>query len=1135
MLYSNSTAAFNKLTDVLRKLSVPEETLSVMCDYLDVSKPRDNSLLAGIDTVRLPADISWQLRDEIDKAVSREIVKGHDDELSDRFVLFIFAVFKSACHYFIPEQMTKLRSGATVFSPKEHFETVAKTLTSLLGEDAKAGAYAVNVTYAFSHGGNYRMPVPVSPEVCRAAAKYLNDSCNTPTLSQRYYAGRAYMCLSVFETSDSKSEHTKWAADQVLELWDSRYELEGDALFYLMCATAEAAPYEHKAAVRFKKEWSGLVKGTVETATGFTEIPMKFFDYAESDESLVIPGYMAAVAFTGGRLPDKQARLERYAKEHPDRFREAISILGEQVVLARELGDILSKAAPGQAGAVDDLREKNRQRLAKSIREQFGGKQEAEDYVMGRITLAQARAALSNWCIGGGYGKGWNYYKAYGIDEYLARAFTIMSVSEFQYGRLYRVERATGFMIEGREAEGFGMLKSSGLTLAETIGVLALCIDDMYSAKEKAMNTAAGCIADCADELAQLEVSKLSATGRVLAVRAMGKAPDTYRQKLIACADDGSKAVRAELAAIVGNTDWREEVTAMLAAKKAARRELALDIIAAQGAEGYTQELTKAFDAEKSDKIKARIGALIGVASPEAEKVAEQSFEEQLDKLIKASKKSALGFLFNAPLSPVHKLDGTEAGEDYLRALVVSYAPMTRSKLADDLAAKLEPKELETYAAEIFGRWCDDGAQAKHKSVLYFCAVHGGIPMVRTFMHYIKEWAENMRGAIAAEATRAMALGGSSEALMNIDNMSRKFKNKQVRSAAAEALASAAEALGITTEELADRIVPDLGFDERLCRVFDFGPRQFSVYLTPSLGLEIYQGEKQLKNLPKPGASDDPEKSAAAAEEFKELKKSLKNVVTSQKARLEYVLMCDRKWTSESWEKLFVKNAVMHCFAVGLIWGVYEDGALKDTFRYLDDGSFTTADEDEYTLPENARIGLVHPLELTKEQLSAWKEQLSDYEITQPFDQLGRKVFLRDDKELAENSCARFEYAELNSLSLIGKMTKLGWYKGQAEDAGCFFYFYREDISSRSTAADGKVTVTGSGAMLVHSGAPIQAYDFEGEEVTLGKLVFFKAGKVPDYYDKKQEGWLKLSEVSPRYFSEIILQMTTVSALPGEE
>ena len=146
----------------------------------------------------------------------------------------------------------------------------------------------------------------------------------------------------------------------------------------------------------------------------------------------------------------------------------------------------------------------------------------------------------------------------------------------------------------------------------------------------------------------------------------------------------------------------------------------------------------------------------------------------------------------------------------------------------------------------------------------------------------------------------------------------------------------------------------------------------------------------------------------------------------------------------------------------------------------------------------------------------------------QPFPQLSRRVFTPTDEEKTLTRVTRFNGSEVNSLSLTGKMTRLGWYKGTAEDAGIFFYFTREDVSSRFVGANGRTAVTGYGAMLTHSGTYIGTYDTEGEEVTAEDIIFFRAGTIPSYWDKEEKGFLKCSEVSPRYFSEIVLQLAGV-------
>lgn len=388
-----------------------------------------------------------------------------------------------------------------------------------------------------------------------------------------------------------------------------------------------------------------------------------------------------------------------------------------------------------------------------------------------------------------------------------------------------------------------------------------------------------------------------------------------------------------------------------------------------------------------------------------------------------------------------------------------------------------------------------------------------------------------MRGAIAAEAVKAMALNGSSQALMAVDNLAHKFKQKQVKKAAIAAIGTAAEALGITADELGDRIVPTLGFNENMEQIFDYGTRKFSVFITPTLELEIFdESGKKLKNIPSPGKKDDEETAKKSNAEFKAMKKRLKNVIAIQKMRLETVLLDDRRWKKENWEALFVKNPIMHSFAMGLIWAAYEDDNQVQTFRYLEDGTFNTADEEEYELPENAKISLVHPIELDEELLSAWKEQLSDYEIVQPIEQLNRKINRVNEDEIGTYDLNRFEGRMVNGMSLIGRTAKLGWYKGSPQDAGCFYTFYREDVTERIKNENGSITVVGNAVQLNFEGMYIGGDD---SELEIKNVRFYHPGTVEYgsyvYDEVTDEKAIKLDEVDKRYFSEIINQLEIIT------
>lgn len=611
---------------------------------------------------------------------------------------------------------------------------------------------------------------------------------------------------------------------------------------------------------------------------------------------------------------------------------------------------------------------------------------------------------------------------------------------------------------------------------------------------------------------------------------------DKCKDRIFAMASDSSKEIRKYVVDILSkHKEYEDDVLNLLKAKKQAIREVAVDILAIWGAGSYTDILLKAQENEKSEKLAEKISGIVNVAGISIEKENKEiSLPQIVENLHKGGRNKKILWLYETPNKVVHLKAGGEADEKYMQALLLSYANMTTlgiNQNAIRLAKELKEEELSQYAMGIFQKWQEAGAEAKKKWVLYFTSIHGGHSMMEVLLHCIKEWAENSRGAIAGEAVRALVLNGSPEALMHVDNMAHKFKYKQIKNAAIEALDNAAEEFGITTEELADKIVPDLGFNESMERIFDYGIRKFKVYLTPSLEIEIFdENNKKRKSMPAPSKKDDEEIAKQSNTEFKQMKKQLKSVIAMQKLRLEVALLADRRWSVEAWKNLFVKNPVMHSFAIGLIWAAYEKDKLVQTFRYMEDGSFNTSEEEEYILSENMVIGLVHPIDISEEELLAWKEQLSDYEIVQPIDQLDRTVYVIREEEIGEFDLNRFHGRKISGLALLGKMEKLGWSKGSIQDGGWYHTFYREDVVKRIKNEDGTVQLIGNAVELNFSGMAVGYFD--GEEVTIENIRFYTPGTVKrgSYeYDKADDTKaIKLEQLNTRYFSEIINQLETV-------
>ncbi len=771
------------------------------------------------------------------------------------------------------------------------------------------------------------------------------------------------------------------------------------------------------------------------------------------------------------------------------------------------------------------------------------GRDEAKRYLLGQASLADLYPFVNSWRGMSGYYYG-NQRKLEALekdgDELWRKALVLealqMSGGYFCYSYLPRLRGNKAADAETYEKKVESLVRiwdGEGLPIQYQADAMEGIYSGYYAEADKnqfldaAVKALARRLPERREEF-YTALKNSTSVGRDICYRTLDEDWQQEKDVILAGAVDSSKQVKETLALICAeHREWEPDMKRFLTSRKSQERELAVRVLRKWGADQYRTELSQALETEKSKKLKELLQNILGTSSSGQENgAAQQTTQELAAELLKGGKKRKVAWAYETPFSPVHKKDGSLASEEYLQALLTAYADMSIPGINEEakrLAAELDEKELGRYMGELFDKWMESGAEAKKKWVLYAVSIHGGEEMVPVFWKQIQEWPQHARGAMAAEAVKALALNGSSAALLQVDQISRKFKFRQVKTAAAQALDSAASALGISRAELEDRIVPDLGFDESLERTFDYGERSFHVYLTPALELEIFDGEnKRLKNMPAPGKRDDAEKAAKAYGEFKALKKQLKTVASNQKVRLEQALTAERLWSVEQWKKLFVKNPVMHQFAIGLIWGIYENGSLKDTFRYMEDGSFNTKDEEEYEFPEEGMAGLVHPIELSEEDLAAWKEQLSDYEIVQPIEQLNRPVYRLTEEEKGKTELTRFGGKVLNGLSLSGKLQSMGWYRGSVQDAGVYTTFYRED---------GQI-----GVELEFSGSYVGD---ENEEVTVYGASFYRAGTVKRgsyVYDTiKKEDLFRLDEVSPRYFSETVLQLTRALSSSQEQ
>lgn len=768
---------------------------------------------------------------------------------------------------------------------------------------------------------------------------------------------------------------------------------------------------------------------------------------------------------------------------------------------------------------------------------------ESRSYLEGRLELSALQAAGA-----GRGGRGpqndkyfprraveW-YDETYHDEMFYARCMAYMALREcddfFRYVLYADQDPVSGISMEQMTLHTFRGLDLAEVGLSRQFHIACLLAAEVYE-KEGSASVLISCLVSVFQQY-QIQRPQEAGNvfagegpyGRCLALLIYGR--EERQEEIFAYSLDNSKMVRMELERILAaRPHWRPQVMELLSSKKAAQREMGIRVLARWDTPQDRAALWRMQEQEKISSVRSLLEEVLGEVQ-EREEMEEKGAEgrtlsrgELVKELHRGGRWRSLAWAYETPFSPVHRAGGGWAQEEYLQALLLCYSSMKEPRLDPNaalLAEKLSPGDLAVYMNELLDKWLTAGGEAKKRWVVYAASIHGDGEVVRKIQHQISLWSRHSRGALAAEAVQALALSPYPMALSAVDNIARRSTSGKVRAAASQALKNAAVRLGLTQEQLEDKMVPDLGFDEHMERHFDYGNRSFTVTLTPALEVEIHDGTgKRLKNMPAPGARDRAETAAGAYEDFKEMKKQLKTIAEGQRRRMERALATERLWSACAWRQLFVCNPVMHRFAMGLIWGVYEEHRLLRSFRYMEDGSFNTEREEEYVLPEQGQIGLVHPLELSGESLEAWKSQLEDYEITQPIEQLSRTVYSLTSEEQEGTSLERFAGRVLNDLSLGSRLTALGWQRGPVGGGGRYFTYYREE------------PLPGLGAELHFSGSIVGNGAVGGQDVTVRDVRFYRVGTVdrgPDSYDQAAGGrQLSLKNIPRRFFSEIVRQI----------
>ncbi len=349
----------------------------------------------------------------------------------------------------------------------------------------------------------------------------------------------------------------------------------------------------------------------------------------------------------------------------------------------------------------------------------------------------------------------------------------------------------------------------------------------------------------------------------------------------------------------------------------------------------------------------------------------------------------------------------------------------------EQVASLCQPASLEEFAWSVYQSWLQAGGPAKEDWGFLALGFFGGDEVARRLTPEIRRWPGDGLSARASLGLEVLGKIGTDVALMHLHGIALKLRFKALQDKARLKIEEIAEQRGLTLDELADRLVPDLDLDDKGQFPLDFGPRQFQVRFDEQLRPSLFDADgRALKDLPGPNKQDDATLAAAAVEAWKALKKDLKTVAATQLERLEQALAKSRRWPAEDFQLLLASHPLLGHLVRRLLWAVHADGRVQGVFRVAEDGSLADVDDRMFSLNPGAQVGLVHPLEAN---LAPWAAVLDDYHIVQPFPQVHRPVFAGPAPDFRGRKARP---------GRILRLEKRGWHRGSTE-SGCLLEFIR--------------------------------------------------------------------------------------------
>lgn len=240
------------------------------------------------------------------------------------------------------------------------------------------------------------------------------------------------------------------------------------------------------------------------------------------------------------------------------------------------------------------------------------------------------------------------------------------------------------------------------------------------------------------------------------------------------------------------------------------------------------------------------------------------------------------------------------------------------------------------------------------------------------------------------------------EGVPRLTRLRSKIKKKNIQTRIETALKKIGEKLKLTPDQVEEFSLSDYDLNKNHELISDLGDFKaifkIDTYKKTSLTWIDTKGKIQV-SIPAKVKNE-------YANDLKELKAAIKEIEAQlpiQKDRIEGFYLKNRSWTYDEWLPLYINHSLMGVIGKQLIWHFYDETHKNQGI--WNDGQFVDVNEKPIDwLNEKTQVQLWHPIGFNADYILSWRTYLQKNEITQPFKQAFREVYILTDAELNTHS-----------------------------------------------------------------------------------------------------------------------------------